>query len=651
MSQDHDSRTDTRYKPIRDYALIGDCHGAALVSRDGSVDWCCLKRFDADPVFCRLLDADKGGFFSIRPAEEYDSERAYTPRTNMLTTTFRTARGQLVVRDFMPVGRRPDAGTHDYVSLNAPHWLVRIAECTEGTVPVHIRFRPSVDFAWRRSEIKASPDGLGVDDGPYLYTETPFSLDGDKAKADVELKSGNRLSFSVSAEALDHPPTPDLMARLHGITQAFWEEWADYCRYRGPYREEVVRSALVLKLLTYAPTGGLVAAPTTSLPEEIGGERNWDYRYCWLRDATFTLYALSALGYSGEARGFADYMESRCGMEPHHLQIMYGVECETTLTEHNLDHLEGYAGSRPVRVGNDAYTQRQLDVYGELLDWALLYQTLGGRFDRQGQVFLRALADHVAEHWEEPGNGLWEMRTEPRHYVYSRMMCWAALDRAIRLFGRRSDWEHAKEKIRASITEHGINPESGALRQTLEHAGMDAALLLAPQVGFPLSDDTLQATLRAIEKELRRGDYLLRYTSDDGLSGNEGAFLICSFWLVQAKLHAGQFDEARSLFDQLLSCDNDVGLYSEEIDPHNHAFLGNFPQAFTHLALILCASNIELYETKGREALQGTHADRARYTVEATEGWRAIWSAFKQTHRVRRLVSSRSSKLDEALYR
>ncbi|MEX1028090.1 MAG: glycoside hydrolase family 15 protein [Candidatus Paceibacterota bacterium] len=635
-----------QYLPIRDYALIGDCHGSALVSSHGSVDWCCLRRFDADPVFCRLLDAGKGGFFLIQPDEEFDVDREYLPQTNILRTTFHTQRGgRLEVTDFMPVGRQPGSGVHDYVTLNAPNWLVRIVQCKKGRVAVRVRYRPTVEFGRRTATLAVSPRGVLVDDGPSLYSELNFAVEGDLAKADVLLQEGDKIALTVTDAASDQPPRLEKIERLFNITQAFWQEWTDYCRYDGPYCQEVVRSALALKLLTYAPSGALVAAPTTSLPEEIGGERNWDYRYCWLRDATFTLYALSTLGYSGEARRFADFLQGCCKETRPRIQIMYGIGGETELTETSFEHFEGYRASGPVRIGNGAYSQQQLDVYGEVLDWAFLAQTLGHRFDRQGRQFLRELAGFVAAHWQEPGAGIWEMRGPQRHHVHGKIMCWVAIDRVLRMFGSDSALEQLRAEIEDSIQRQGINAETGSLRQAFGEPGTDAALLLTPLVGFPLSEKTLQATITAVEQTLRRGDYVHRYTGDDGLAGSEGAFLICSFWLVDAKLLAGQADEARELFERLLQCSNDVKLYSEEIDPDTHQFLGNFPQAFTHLALIQVASNFALYESRGLEALRGTHADRARYGVEATSGWRALWAAFKKTGRVGRLWSSRASIL------
>ena len=637
------------YVPIRDYAIIGDCHGAALISRNGSVDWCCLGRFDADPVFCHLLDAQKGGLLSVCPEGDYTSERAYLGATNILRTTFSTASGSVAVMDFMPVGRAPSAGIHDYVTLNAPFWLVRRVEGITGTAQLRIRYRPMPDFARRCVRLAALPGQILAEGGPALHTDITLSINADRAEGLIEVRAGEHRYLIVAWQSInDEPHLAKRIDTLFKITRAFWEEWAAYCRYRGPYREAVLRSALVLKLLTYAPSGAIVAAPTTSLPEEIGGERNWDYRYCWLRDATFILYALAELGYSGEARRFARFLYTSCKATHPRVQIMYGIHGETELTEQILDHFAGYCGSQPVRTGNAAFAQQQLDVYGEVLDWALLYRTLSGRFTRADRRFLRSLAEYVLTHWQEPDEGIWEMRGPPRHHVYSKIMSWVALDRVIRLFGESNTLVQAREAILRSVLEHGLDPEQGYLRQAFDEPALDAALLLAAAVGFPLDQPTLTRTVDAIIQRLGRGDYLLRYDTyqtDDGLPRSEGAFLICSFWLVDALLFTGRAEAACALYERLLTCANDVGLYAEEIQPESHAFLGNFPQAFTHLALIHSAAILDLYDREGLAGLRGTHADRARRAVEAVAGLRALWAAFKKTGRVGRWKSSRASLL------
>lgn len=642
-----DTDAGQRYRPIRDYAAIGDCHGGALVSRLGSIDWCCLGRFDADPLFCRLLDADKGGFFSICPADDFEAERTYLGNTNILRTHFKSAQGEVTITDFMPVGRRPGAGVHDYVSLKAPFWLVRLVDGVRGEAPLNICYSPSVDFARRPPQLQAV-DGAVVSSGAVLYGNASLEIDGAMARGRLRIGAGERRFFVVSPPSSNSVPSMEQLERLLGITRCFWEEWIAYCRYDGLYKASVIRSALVLKLMTYAPTGALVAALTASLPEEIGGTRNFDYRYCWLRDACLTLYALSALGYGGEARRFSRFLTSSCqSCSKMHgdLQIMYGVESEKDLTERTLEHLEGYLGSRPVRTGNGAYSQRQIDVYGEILDWALLFQRLGGHFDRRARELLEGLVGFVQTHWHEPDQGLWEMRGPPRHHLHGKLMCWVTLDRAISLLGHRSEWVELRNRIEADIVTRGIDQTGHYFSQAYDLSGADAAVLQLPMLGFPVEAELFENTITAIEDELRQGDFLRRYRTKDGFSGDEGAFLICSFWLVDALLCLGRYERARALFERLLKCANDVGLYSEEIDASDGQFLGNFPQAFTHLALINSAINLQLFEADGAEALRGSYADRSGRSVEATLGWRGLWAAFKRSRRVGKIFSSQRSIL------
>jgi GH15 family glucan-1,4-alpha-glucosidase len=636
-----------RYVPIRDYALIGDCHGSALVSRDGSIDWCCLKRFDADPLFCRILDTAKGGFFCLQPSSKYQATRQYVSGTNILRTTFNVGAAKVAVTDFMPVGRDPHAGVHNYVELSAPFWVVRIVEGISGRTQMRAHYRPTVDFARRNVRLTTTPSSIRTEEGgPFLKADVEFSVNDDFAEANFEIGSGERRYFIISDSPLGEVEISGCAEGLFTVTRAFWEEWSSYCRYQGPYRDIVLRSGLALKLLTYAPTGAIAAAPTTSLPEQIGGERNWDYRYCWVRDSSFTLYALAALGYSGEARKFARFLYKSCKATHPRVQIMYGLGGETELTEHNLDHLDGYRGSKPVRTGNGAFSQRQIDVYGEVLDWALLHRTLGGLFDAEGTTFLRSMASFLSEHWHEPGQGIWEMRGPPLQHVYGKIMSWVGIDRVIRMFGSRKELKGVRDKIARTVIEKGLSTDGRHLVQAFGQPGTDAALLLTPAVGFPADASILKATIDAVRRELQQGDYLLRYRAADGLQGDEGAFLICSFWLVDALLMTDRADEARGLYERLLSRANDVGLFAEEIDPQTHEFLGNFPQAFTHLAVISNATNFAIYDEHGADALRGSHADRAHLALEATAGWRAIWVMLKKSGRVGRILSSRRSKLN-----
>lgn len=632
------------YTPIRDYAIIGDCHGCALVGRDGSIDWCALQRFDADPIFCRLLDAQRGGYWSIRPTEAAQSTRAYLTDTNVLATTFTTPTGTMRIVDFMPVGRRLEATAHDYVSLNAPNWVVRRVEGISGRVNLEMRYRPSRHYAREEAPLRIDGGTVISPSLATLYTDLALTDQEGVAVGRFTLAADERRDLVLAGNTVSGMAPLSRLAEFQGITEAFWREWIGYCRYRGAYADAVKRSALVLKALTYAPTGALVAAATTSLPEELGGERNWDYRFTWLRDGSLMLYALAALGYSGEARSYHRFLATACSRTLPHVHIMYGIDHAHELEERTLDHLEGYAGSRPVRVGNGAYLQRQIDVYGETLDLALLYQTLGERLSVQYRRLLHTFAEFVAAHWQDPDQGLWEMRGPPRHHVHGKLMSWVAMDRAAQLFDDAQRWRALAATIRTDIERNAIDPGGGHLRQAYD-GGVDAAVLLAPMLAFPLERTTLDRTIDAVERVLAQGDLVLRYRGEDGLSGEEGAFLICSFWLIDAKLAAGRITDARAHFERLLGLANDVGLYSEEVDATSGAFLGNFPQAFTHLALVNTAANLSLYERFGVAGLAGSHADRAKRSVIATFGWRGVAASIRFSGSRARLRSSDESKL------
>lgn len=637
--------TQAAYPPIRDYALVGDCHGAALVSRTGCVDWCCLGRFDADPVFCRLLDAEQGGSLEVELAGAIGADRRYLPETNLLQTAISSPAATVLLTDFMPVGRAPEASVHDYVSLNAPHWFVRIIECTRGTAQLCVRYRPTREYGRRRPQLEIDGTIVTTSDGPCLLGDVDFAHHGPQVEARVTLHAGQRKHLVVARRSPGCLALLETVESLKQTTQAFWQEWSTYCRYDGPYRDKVLRSALALKALTYAPTGAIVAAPTTSLPESIGGTRNWDYRYCWPRDAAFTLYSLGALGYSGEARRFGQFLYDSCKATHPRVQVLYGIGQESELPERTLDHLAGYRHSRPVRIGNDAFEQLQLDVYGEVLDWAYLQQSLGGRFDRANREYLLAMAHYVARQWQEPDQGIWEMRGPPQHHTFGKVMSWVALDRAIRVCGDQNHLAAQRERLQREVLRRGIDASEGRLTGVWGKPDIDAALLLVPLLGFDLDSAVLQRTIDCVQRRLQRGLAVYRYDSEDGLPGKEGAFLVCSFWLVDALLAVGRLAEARTLFEGMLNLTNDVGLLAEEIDPDSLEFLGNFPQALTHLSLIQSAVNLNIAESAGPAALWGTHADRARHSVEATTGPRALWAAFKKTGRLGRLISSRASLL------
>ncbi len=631
------------YLPLREYALIGDCHGAALVSRVGSIDWCTFVRFDAAPVFCRLLDAARGGSFSIQPAVRFEAERRYLPDTNIVETTFRTTRGSVRLTDFMPLGRREGSSLHDYVTLEAPAALVRIIEGIDGQVPMRITFDPTSDYGAHRPTLATMESGVTSSDGTQLRARMDFRIeDGRGAVCDLEVATGDRHELLAHAAMTRVPVEPP--SELLRITGAFWREWSGYNRHSGPHRDAVLRSALVLKLMTYAPTGALIAAPTTSLPEVIGGERNWDYRYCWLRDSALTLYALSVLGYSGEAARFRDFLLTACHASYPRLQIMYGIDAEPELPERTLDHLEGYERSRPVRIGNGAYDQKQQDVIGETVAWAHLYDSLGGHLGRNTRAFIIELAGQACDEWQDPDSGLWEQRGEPKHYVYSKVMAWVALDRGAALVGSRRQkrrWRKAAKEIVSRVLAEGTDSR-GSLVAAFGSSDIDAALLRVPFTGFPLPQEMIKATVARIENELTDGPFVYRYSADDALKGREGAFLLCSFWLVDALLWLDRLDDARANFTQLLESGNDLGLYSEEIDPATHQLLGNFPQAFTHLGVIHSASLFELLERR-EGTIRATDAERAKRLVGATAGPFAILEAFRQSGRLGRFRSSKKS--------
>jgi GH15 family glucan-1,4-alpha-glucosidase len=637
------SRRTRPYPPLRDYALIGDGHGAALIGRDGSIDWCALGRFDAPPVFARLLDAERGGFFALAPVGRAESHRGYVDDTAILATHFVNDGGRATVIDFMPMGCRPSTGPHDYTSINAPGWVVRIVKGESGRMRWRARYRPVKGLEGGKAPLVCRHGVVHGEDVPALQGTAAFELDGEDALAEFEIAAGERHCFILMPAPLARVDVIAEAERLLAITGAYWQEWLAYCDYDGPHADAVRRSAITLKMLIYAPTGAIAAAPTTSLPEALGGERNWDYRFCWVRDSCFALYALAALGFTGEARRFFEFL-SDCHLGSG-LHLMYGIGGETHLTERNIAALSGYQGSRPVRVGNAAHQQLQLDVYGELLDLVLLYVALGGRLSREECAAFAHVADGAVERWREPDNGIWEMRAERRHFVHSKIMCWVAVDRAIQLFGAKPRWETTRREIREAVLTHGIDPKTGSLKQAFHRSGGDAALLVTPWLGFPIEEETLRRTVHTAITELRAGDFLRRYVTSDGLGGKEGAFLMTSFWLADALLFIGEADRAAVLFESLLGEANDVGLFSEEIAPADHAFLGNMPQALVHLGLIHSALRQGLYRRGGRAAIVGTHADRARRHIHPAAGPRAWLTGLKQTLRVKRITSSERSVL------
>ncbi|MBI4496890.1 MAG: glycoside hydrolase family 15 protein [Chloroflexi bacterium] len=607
-----------QYRPISDYAMIGDAHGAALISSDGSIDWCVLPHVDSPALFLRLLDARQGGCFQVRPtASRVLVERRYVDDTNVLETVFRTEHGVVRLRDAFTAGGHQEHAADQ--EEDRPHEILRVVEGVEGAVEVELRCWVTPDFARQVPEVEQESASVvrwrWAGGEAWLAGSWPLSCDGAAVWSRQVVRAGERLVCVCSDRELAGP-SPQAVVRRMDETIAYWQTWAACCQYTGPYRNAVVRSALALKLLTYEPSGAIVAAPTTSLPEEIGGVRNWDYRYCWLRDATFTLYALGLLGYLDEAHDFMHWIERVCMACGTDLQIMYGVQEERDLPEHALDHLSGYRGSRPVRVGNAAHTQRQLDVFGEVIDSAYLYFHKLRGADRYGESLtgpmwdlLRSLVDYVADHWGEPDSGIWEVRGGPQHFLHSKVMCWVALDRGLRLAAAYDlpapveRWQQERDRLRQAILQQGYSDPAGAFTQAFGSTTLDASALLLPLVGFiDVRDPRMAATIAAIRDRLTRNGLVYRYLGDDGLPGGEGAFSICTFWLVDCLAFAGRVDEARALFETMLGHANPLGLYSEEIDPATGEFLGNFPQGFTHIALINSAVNLKQAESRRASA-------------------------------------------------
>lgn len=603
------------YKPIRDYAVIGDCHTAALVASDASIDFCCLPDFDRGAVFCRILDQAKGGYWELRPAVEFVSRRHYLECTNVLVTTFEVEGGVLELTDLMPLRRRNE--DHAGKDVDAPHRIVRRARCVEGRVEIVLTLKATFDFARTASETipREGKGAILFTDDAFLALAypSPLVVEGDTVRGTHVLKKGERVDAVLSycetrADAEQSLVVDDVCGEIEE-TVSYWRDWCSISRYRGPYESEVTRSALTLKLMTFEPTGAIVAAPTTSLPEEMGGVRNWDYRFTWMRDATFTLLALLRLGYTGEAQDFMRFITGICkshAKQRSKMQIMYGIGGELDLAERTLEHLEGYRGSRPVRIGNAAHLQTQLDIYGEILDCVYTYYRHGGFGERGVEMsdetwqIIEGNVEYAAEHWREKDAGIWEVRGIERDFLYSKTMCWVAVDRGIKLaedLRRRSDvkrWRAVRSEIHASILEHGFNKEANAFTQSYSSQALDAAALRLPLVGFlPASDKKMRATIEAIEARLTQNGLVYRYrNTSDGLPGVEGTFLICTFWLIQCLALMGRREEAVRRFEHALSYANDVGLFAEEVDVHTGEQLGNFPQAFTHIALINAAADL-----------------------------------------------------------
>ncbi|PSJ26415.1 glucoamylase [Streptosporangium nondiastaticum] len=583
---------------IEDYALIGDLQTAALVGRDGSVDWLCLPRFDSAACFAALVGDEDNGHWRLAPAATEPgtpcTRRTYLPDSLVLETVWETADGTVKVTDFMPQrDRAPD--------------VVRIVEGVSGTVPMlgvlRLRFDYGSVVPWiRRSD--GHRVAVAGPDSAWLRSEPPVKTYGHdfSTRSEFTVSAGDQVAFVLTWHP-SHQPRPALVdpheALRHSL--ADWREWAGRCTYDGPHREAVVRSLITLKALTYAPTGGIAAACTTSLPEEIGGVRNWDYRYCWLRDSTLTLGALLSAGYGDEAAAWRAWLLRAAAGDPADLQVMYGLAGERRLTETELPWLAGYERSTPVRVGNGAVKQLQLDVYGEVMDSLHLCRRWGLPAKPHEWKLQRCLMEYIKDHWREPDEGIWEIRSPRRHFVHSKVMAWVAADRAVRALEAEPDlpgdldgWRAMRDEVHREVCERGFDAERNTFTQSYGSRELDAATLLIPRVGFlPPGDPRVTGTVDAVRRELSHGGLLRRYTTDakpmDGVPGNEGAFLACSFWLAEALHRTGRTEEARTLFERLLSLRNDVGLLAEEYDPDALRHLGNHPQAFSHIGLVNAA--------------------------------------------------------------
>jgi GH15 family glucan-1,4-alpha-glucosidase len=603
---------------IGDYALLGDGQSAALVGRDGSVDWACFPRFDSPSVFCKILDEDRGGSFAVRPHAVRRTQRHYLADTNVLATTFECEGGVLVVTDCMPVGRFDPAKP---TQVDGSRSILRRVRCEGGRVSAAMLLEPRFEYATfiprftlrdeRHAEIVGGADAL-------LVTSTrPLDWARDRLTAQWELTAGEEVwieaawaPWGESANAVRSASPDDFRQRLED-TIAFWRAWIARSQVRGERSAVIRRSALVLKALIHAPTGAVIAAPTTSLPERIGGVRNWDYRYTWIRDATLTLTSLIMLGLKDEAGAFKQWLSRTGAGRPEDLQIMYRIRGQRLLPEIELHHLKGHRGSAPVRIGNGAASQRQLDCYGQLLEAADLFDRTGGELTRSNWLYLTRVTDIVCEAWRRPDQGIWEIRDQARHFTHSKLHCWVAIDRALAIADRQqlpvpARWRTERQAI-ADYLMSACAP-GGWFQQAAGCPQADAATLLVPAMGFlPTRHPTVQATIDRVRIDLEHDGLVHRYANRDGLEAGEGAFLLCSFWLLDCLTHSGRLDEAEALLERLIGLANDVGLFAEEAAPVTDEPLGNFPQAFTHMALVASCAYLDAAR-RGEIAYDGSGA-------------------------------------------
>jgi GH15 family glucan-1,4-alpha-glucosidase len=592
---------------IEDYGLIGDTHSCGLVGLDGSIDWLCLPRFDSGSVFARLLDP-AAGHWRIAPADKAVVSRRYRPESMVLETTFEAGGGVVTLTDCLPLEERYDPRLPR--SLTPEDVIARVVTGVRGTVRMEMEYAPRFDYGHVVPWFSVTDDGTVVAIGgpDALDLRAPIELDVENAvvRASFEVREGETVQLIAGyreshVESLINHRPEDCEALIER-TDRFWREWAAQCGYEGEWRDTVIRSLLTLKAFTYSPTGGIIAAATTSLPEAIGGPRNWDYRYCWLRDATFMLEAMMEHGFMSEAAEWRDWLVRAVAGDPQDLQIMYGVRGERRLLEQELDWLAGYEGSRPVRIGNAAVDQFQLDVYGEVMD--ALHAARRDGLDVSGEAWTiqKALVDHVLDRWREPDDGIWEVRSGRRHFVHSKVMAWVAIDRAIAaverygLAGPADRWREACTEIRNQVLEQGVDPDTGRFKRAYDDPELDASLLMLPLVGFiEAADVRMRTTIEAIENELTEDGLVLRYRTEaveDGLPPGEGAFLMCTFWLADCLVLLGRTPDAEKIFDRLLELRNDLGLLAEQYDSKRGRLVGNFPQAFSHTALLATAASL-----------------------------------------------------------
>jgi GH15 family glucan-1,4-alpha-glucosidase len=604
------------FPDLGDYAFISDCHSLALITSDASVEWACFHRFDSRPVFARILDRAIGGWFRIAPSGEYTSTRRYLPGTNMLETRFETSTGVVTVTDCLPVGAHPlhPAATEHLV---AKHLLLRVVRGVEGQVDLAVEFHPRFEYGLTTPFVEPLDDDLvratGSADALLLQSELgPLHCNDGGARADATVAAGDVRVVALTSDTPHHLKVErhdraELLAALDA-TERFWTQWSAGTVYDGPYADAVQRSALVLKGLQYARTGAVIAAATTSLPEELGGERNWDYRYTWVRDSAALIIALASVGHTDEAHAMGDWLLRTTAGRADELQIMYGIGGERLLHEAQLDHLTGYGDSKPVRVGNGAWDQLQIDTVGEIVgaSW-FMREILGGEEIEQRRIaFIADVVELAIKQFEEPDEGIWEVRGGRQHFIFSKVMAWLAVDRGLALAEQHdgSDaatierWRAANEMMRARIEKEGVDPATGAFTQAFGSTTLDASALQVGLRGFvPDDDPRVLATIEQIDANLTRNGHVYRYRGEDGLSGDEGTFVFCTLWLVSALARAGQIERARERFEMVLGCANDLGLLAEEIDAETGRMLGNYPQAFSHIGVIGAAMSIHLAES------------------------------------------------------